>query len=259
MARVPIANVVADAAAQGMTLVQFGREQRSEAGYQPRRVLARIVVGHERRRISQLVRHRHPGSPSDHAASSTAFVGAIGRQIAPTTTSTCLTIPAGTILKAKGENDQGGGAYPLEYLRPNCAAGVDIDYMWVKLYSAGAGTAGDVLEFQTNTNLCRISGLTSNPYSRRRSRRRLAAVHRRRSDRTLGIGRRSRATASSGPTNDNRIKPDLACGIVLSTASAMRRVVSTAPVPRRPWRPARAPWSCRQGWRPRRPSSRPIS
>ena len=80
--------------------------------------------------------------------------------------------------------------------------------MWVKLYSAGAGTAGDVLEFQTNTSLPNL-GLTSNPYS--------AAVPVVDSPLSIGVGAIApwdqftiAPYSAQGPTNDNRIKPDLA-------------------------------------------------
>ena len=115
--------------------------------------------------------------------------------------------PAGTILKAQAINDQAAGAYPIEYIRPNCAAGTDIDYMWVKLYAPGAGTSGDVLEFQVHKGLPNL-GLASNPFS--------AAVPVVDSPLSIAVGAIDppngttiAAYSSQGPTNDNRIKPDL--------------------------------------------------
>ena len=61
----PIANVVADAAAKGMTWFNSAGNSGRGTGYWLGGVLARIVVGHERRWIFELVRHRHPGSASD--------------------------------------------------------------------------------------------------------------------------------------------------------------------------------------------------
>ncbi|HEY4190507.1 MAG TPA: Ig-like domain-containing protein [Candidatus Limnocylindrales bacterium] len=112
--------------------------------------------------------------------------------------------PAGTTQLSSGTNNQTGGALPLEYVTSTCS---NTDYLAVRLVNAGSGTAGDTLEFQVNG-----TGLEhwSNPSS--------AAVPAADSANAgaLAIGAIDPATgvaiapySSWGPTNDNRIKPDI--------------------------------------------------
>ncbi len=107
---------------------------------------------------------------------------------------------------SQSTGDQGGGALPLETAL-GCTSGSDLDYMSVRLYSAGAGTTGDVLEFMTNDAEVELA---STPWSATGP----AADTNTPGTASIGavdpVGGTSIASYSSqGPTNDNRIKPDL--------------------------------------------------
>ena len=111
------------------------------------------------------------------------------------------------VLEGSSYDDQGGGAAPLEH--PECEqdfAG-DIDYLLVEFFSAGSGTAGDVLESQTLG-----SGIEhwQNAHSATQP---IADSN---SPGALAVGAIDPPTgttigsySSQGPTNDGRIKPDL--------------------------------------------------
>ena len=116
--------------------------------------------------------------------------------------------PGQLILKGMGEDDQPGGAPPLEHPNPSsCGGPSDFDYVVVELFDAGGGTADDTLEFMTNG-----TGLsTRRTRTAQGSLPRIATTPARfRSGRSI---RRSGATigwySSQGPTNDGRFKPDL--------------------------------------------------
>lgn len=107
--------------------------------------------------------------------------------------------------ESSSTRDQTAGATPLEW--PTCGPGGDVDYMRIKLYDAGAGTAGDVLEFMTNgpgveywQNPYSASGPASDTASS-------GGVSVGAIDPPLGTTIAS--YSSWGPTNDERVKPDL--------------------------------------------------
>ena len=114
----------------------------------------------------------------------------------------------GTIV-ASSYSDQTSGAPPLELIDPSaidCAAHPVLG-LWVNLFNAGSGTAGDVLEFMVNLSAFEYS---SNPYSASQpatdsANPGMVAVGA--IDPPGGIG--IAAYSSQGPTNDARIKPDL--------------------------------------------------
>jgi subtilisin family serine protease len=115
-------------------------------------------------------------------------------------------------LKLKGEGDQGAGANPIELAGagPTCSGDNDIDYLFVKLFAPGSGTAGDVLEFMTGEDLPQY-GLASNPYSVASP----AADSASTGEITVGAidpwnGTQIASYSSQGPTNDTRVKPDFA-------------------------------------------------
>ena len=126
--------------------------------------------------------------------------------------------PAGTVELARSVDDQGTSALPLEHVGYQCKQN-DADFLAVSLYNAGSGTAGDVLEFMVNG-----AGVEywSNPFSG------AAPASDSNSPGALSIGAVDPAVgtaiapySSQGPTNDNRIKPDLsAAACVQSLAYA---------------------------------------
>jgi subtilisin family serine protease len=119
--------------------------------------------------------------------------------------------PGATILKAKSEDNQPAGMPPLEHVSSKgltCNGDSDTDYLAVKLYAAGAGTAGDILEFMTNGSFVQY---WSNPYSATQPAADTASPG------GLAVGAVDPALGTSiasysaqGPTNDGRVKPDLA-------------------------------------------------
>jgi hypothetical protein len=124
---------------------------------------------------------------------------------------------------ASGEADQTAGAAPIEHPvdafgNPSvlsCPGGVeDVDYLAIRLFSAGGGTSGDKLEVLVNG---RIEGW-SNPFA--------AAIPA--SDSSSGgaisvgavdpVGGATIAQYSSqGPTNSNRMKPDLSAASCMAS------------------------------------------
>jgi subtilase family protein len=119
--------------------------------------------------------------------------------------------------EAVSDDNQPGGAPPLEHVL--CDGRDDVDYLAIRLFASGGGTTGDVLEVMVNLgeleyfdNPFSASGPGSDTGST--GALSIGAV-----DPPLGsvIGEYS----SEGPTNDNRIKPDLsAAACVKSTAYA---------------------------------------
>lgn len=116
--------------------------------------------------------------------------------------------------KEVSDDDQQSGASPIELLNGPCT---NTDYAAVKLYNAGGGTAGDVLELQVNG-----TGVEywSNPYS--------AAVPASDSASAgaLSIGAVDPAAgttiasySSRGPTNDGRTKPDISAAACVTSFS----------------------------------------
>ena len=113
--------------------------------------------------------------------------------------------------------DQTAGAQPLEVpVAIDCVAHPVLK-LWVNLFSAGAGTSGDVLEFMVNRTAFQYS---SNPYSASgpvgdSSNSGLVAV---------GAidppeGSVIASYSSQGPTNDDRIKPDISAPSCLPSFS----------------------------------------
>jgi hypothetical protein len=121
----------------------------------------------------------------------------------------------------RSENDQTGGAPPLELNIPCIGDGTTWEYMAIKLYSAGNGTSGDVLEFMTND-----WGVYywQNPYSATGPASDTASPG------ALSVGAIDPALgttiayySSQGPTNDAlyggaaRIKPDLSAAACVAS------------------------------------------
>ncbi len=112
-------------------------------------------------------------------------------------------------------NTQGpGGAPPLE-LATGCGASGDVSYIAIKRYAAGGGSAGDVLEFMTNGAAVEFF---SNPHSATGPMADLNSAG------AVAVGAVDPATgteiarySSEGPTNDNRIKPDLSAPSCFAT------------------------------------------
>jgi hypothetical protein len=124
---------------------------------------------------------------------------------------TSTTVPATNYL-ARSVDAQGTGLPPLEHISFTCPAGVEWVYAKVWLYASGGGTAGDVLEFMTHTQL----GRHTNPYSVGQP----AADSANPGAMAVGaidppLGTTIAAYSSEGPTNDGRIKPDLSAAACL--------------------------------------------
>ena len=116
-----------------------------------------------------------------------------------------------TRARAYGEDDQAGGAPPVEHLYmqlPNCADGeFDLDYLQVRVYDPGAGTGGDIIEFKLNNSIMtpwNNPSSASGPFSDTDSPGGLAVG---------AIDPPGGVTAGYysawGPTNSGQIKPDL--------------------------------------------------
>ena len=122
--------------------------------------------------------------------------------------------PAAAVEKIRSEDNQPAGAPPLEHLnaKPNasyrCGNSPDIDYLAVKLYAVGGGTQGDILEFMTNGTDVQY---WSNSYSVTQP----AADSASPGALSVGavdppLGAAIAPYSAQGPTNDGRLKPDLA-------------------------------------------------
>ena len=125
---------------------------------------------------------------------------------------------AATVLEASGLAAQGSGAPPIEHPSTGtCDSASDVDYLRVWVYSAGGGTAGDILEFLTNTAAVEHS---SNPYaasgpfsdSANAGMLSIGAV-----DPPNGTAIAS--YSSNGPTNDFRIKPDVSAAACVQSVT----------------------------------------
>ena len=128
------------------------------------------------------------------------------------------------------------GAAPLEHVGCNGAL-TDVDYLIIKRFAAGSGTAGDVLEFMTNGSY----GLEywSNPYSATQP----ASDSARPGAVSVGAiepwdGFTLANYSSQGPSNDNRLKPDISAGTCVTTLTT-EAAASTARAVRRRSSPAR--------------------
>jgi len=114
--------------------------------------------------------------------------------------------------------DQQAGADPLETFKDGGGCtGTDDDYIAIKLFAAGNGTAGDILEFMVNG-----TGVDSwsNPYSVTQPAGDVATP----GAAVIGAidpvnGTTIAPYSSQGPTNDGRIKPDLSAASNFSNFS----------------------------------------
>lgn len=136
---------------------------------------------------------------------------------------------SGGNLVASSEADQTSGAQPLEHF--GCASG-QVNFLQVYRYSAGGGSAGDILEFMTNG-----AGIEhwQNPYSVTGPVADSASP----GMVTVGaVGDNPMGTtlapySSQGPTNDSRLKPDLsaaACMLSHSYDPCFNGTSSSTPV-----------------------------
>jgi hypothetical protein len=119
------------------------------------------------------------------------------------------------ILAYSSVNDQTTGAPPLEMNQSACNG--NVYYAAVQLDSAGGGTAGDVLEFGVNG--CCLQ-YWQNAYSASGS----AADSASPGEVTVGaidppLGTTIASYSSQGPTNDDRIKPDLSAAACVASLS----------------------------------------
>jgi hypothetical protein len=115
------------------------------------------------------------------------------------------------------QNDQSTGAPPLEVFNTSCSSASDVDYLAIGLFSAGSGTAGDVLEFMTNGGGFEY---WQNPYSASGP----AADNNSAGGVTVGavdppMGTAIAPYSSRGPTNDDRIKPTMAAAACVASYS----------------------------------------
>jgi hypothetical protein len=103
----------------------------------------------------------------------------------------------------------------LEHPEPQCSSKSDTDYLAIKLYSAGGGTAGDVIEFMTNGY---ATEYWQNPYSVTAP----AADTSNAGAMSVGAidpvdGSTIAIYSSRGPTNDGRTKPNLSAASNMSS------------------------------------------
>jgi len=106
-------------------------------------------------------------------------------------------------------NDQGGGFDPLEIVDdgPACNGASDLDHLAIHLFDPGAGTAGDILELMGNQTTFEYS---QNPYSATGPATDSANPGMMAVGAMTGTGPTIATYSSQGPTNDGRMKPDLA-------------------------------------------------
>jgi hypothetical protein len=106
-------------------------------------------------------------------------------------------------------NDQGAGFDPLEIVDdgPTCSGSSDVDYLAINLWDVGGGTAGDVIELMGNQTAFEYS---QNPYSASGPASDSANPGMMSVGAMSGSGPTIATYSSQGPTNDERIKPDLA-------------------------------------------------
>jgi len=110
-------------------------------------------------------------------------------------------------------DDQSNGADPLESTFCN-GGDAEVDYFAVQLYSEGGGTSGDILEFAVNGS---AMGWWSNPYSANQP------ISDSFNPGVVSVGAidpangtQAASYSSWGPTNDERLKPDLAAASCLN-------------------------------------------
>jgi hypothetical protein len=129
--------------------------------------------------------------------------------------------PNFTVLEWSSTDRQQTGAPPLEHIS-NSTAGIcdfvgDVDFFAIQRQNAGSGTAGDVLEFLTNS-----AGLEywSNPYSANQPFADSANPG------VVTVGAVDPAAGTTianysawGPTNDGRIKPDISASTCVKTVT----------------------------------------
>jgi subtilisin family serine protease len=128
---------------------------------------------------------------------------------------------------ARGFNDQAAGLDPIE--RPNpftCPLG-GVVYLKVHLYAVGNGTAGDVLEFMAHAPLRRDTTprySVTQPYADSKNPGALAvgAID-------PPLGATIADYSSEGPTNDERIKPDLSAAACVANLSYLNNGSTTCP------------------------------
>ncbi|MEX1193542.1 MAG: S8 family serine peptidase [Dehalococcoidia bacterium] len=111
--------------------------------------------------------------------------------------------------KYSSVNDQGVGFDPLEIVDdgPSCSGGSDLDHLAIHLFDPGGGTAGDVIELMGNGTSFEYS---QNPYSASGPASDSASPGMMSVGAMTGSGPTIATYSSQGPTNDGRIKPDLA-------------------------------------------------
>jgi hypothetical protein len=123
--------------------------------------------------------------------------------------------PYSTEPESASEADQSAGALPIENIRGSCSSSNDVDYLLIGRYAPGGGSAGDVLEFMTNT-----AGIEhwQNPYSA------AAPVVDSADPAVLAVGAVDpvlgttiASYSSQGPTNDGRTKPNLSAAAGFSS------------------------------------------
>ncbi|NIA25909.1 MAG: S8 family serine peptidase, partial [Gammaproteobacteria bacterium] len=134
-----------------------------------------------------------------------------------------------SLAKASGTSSQTAGSAPLESFELTCVDSSDVDYLAVGLVDAGDGTTGDNLELAFSNGPIEY---WSDPYS--------AAIPfgDAGSSGAVSVGAIDPPTgviagsySSQGPTNDNRIKPDLsaASGVASYTYGTFNGTSASAP------------------------------
>jgi hypothetical protein len=124
---------------------------------------------------------------------------------------------AGAILEDASERFQTGPnpAAPIEFVRPDCDTFSDYDYLVIFLNEPGGGTDLDVIEFMVNGG--EVEGST-NPYSSSGP----AADTKSPGALAVGavdpaLGNQIASYSSRGPSNDNRVKPDISAAACISS------------------------------------------
>jgi hypothetical protein len=124
----------------------------------------------------------------------------------------------GQVLLAQGTNIQSDRVPPIEWFNPAAACkqrDLDVGYLAIGLADPGGGTDGDVLEFMTN------SGFVEYPSNRYSSTGPVADTA---NAGAIAVGAVDPAQGTSiavyssqGPTNDDRVKPDLSAAACISS------------------------------------------
>src|SRR4051794_22206501 len=121
---------------------------------------------------------------------------------------------------------QSNGALPIESPKQPCSSPLDIDYLGVKLVSPGNGTGGDTLEFMTNGTPLEYF---QNPYSASGP----IADSANPGEISVGAidppnGTDIAEYSARGPTNDQRVKPDLSASAGMLNRSVGPRFQGTS-------------------------------